>query len=486
MEGDQDMASLLKKETCLFPVVGEISSHLKDVCGDLPDVLISDGRYGFAAGLVRECSTKLPAVDRIYFSEKLDSIFTHRILALPIFLLLMYLLFWVVFAVGEIPIQLLEMGFQKLATWLGNVLPPDMFLTSFLVDGLIGGVGSVVVFLPNIILLFAGISLLEDTGYMARVAFIVDRIMHKIGLHGKSFIPMLVGFGCTVPGIMATRTLENPKDRLTTMLVLPLMSCGARFPIYTLIIPAFFTGHIQVLVLWGVYVFGILLAAILAKVLRVSILSGEDTPFVMELPPYRFPTLKGMLHHVWERAWLYLKKAATIILFISIVVWIASYYPRKPFYEADRLAAKSAISKEEHIILRANEQLQYSFLGRLGKTLEPVVSPMGFDWRIATALLGAFTAKEVFVAQMSILFSMGETNSTQESLRARLRKEYSPLVGLCLLIFCLIGTPCMATVVVMNKESGSWGWAMLQFWGLTILAYLVTTLVYQVGRICLR
>ena len=488
IESDEEVIALLKQQGApesLFALTDEISAHIENVFGDLPDIVISDGRYGFAAGIIRECSLKIPPIDRVNLSEKIDAVLTHRFFALPIFLFLMYLLFLLVFIVGEIPMHWLEYAFQSLATCLARILPENSFLGSFLIDGIIGGVGGVVVFLPNIILLFLGIALLEDSGYIARSAFIMDQVMHKIGLHGKSFIPMLIGFGCTVPAIMATRTLENRRDRLTTMLVLPLISCGARLPIYALIIPAFIPQRFQAMSLWSIYVFGIVLAAILAKVLRSTILKGEDAPFVMELPPYRFPTFKGLMHHMWQRSWSYLKKAGTVILLISVIIWLASYYPRKPVFAIDkRLAAGEKISKQVVARQRGNEQLQYSILGRVGKLLEPVVKPMGFDWRLSTALLGAFAAKEVFVAQLGVVFSLGEIRTdSSASLREKLRAEYSALTGVCILIFCLIATPCMATVAVMSRESGSWSWAMLQFWGLTIIAYILATAVYQIGTL---
>jgi ferrous iron transport protein B len=331
---------------------------------------------------------------------------------------------------------------------------------------------------------------------MARAAFIMDRVMHKIGLHGKSFIPMLIGFGCSVPAIMATRTLENRRDRLTTMLVLPLMSCGARLPIYALIIPAFFPEMLYAPMLWLIYVIGILLAVLGAKVLRSTILRGESTPFVMELPPYRMPTLKGVLIHMWERGWLYLKKAGTIILGISILLWAMTTFPGLPEEEAGRFeTARHALErgtaghdeKEALLAALANEEaeaaLQNSTAGRIGGALEPILKTMGFDWKIGTALIGAFAAKEVFVAQMGIVYSMGEADEESETLREKLRNTYTPLVGFCIMLFCLISAPCMATIAVTKRESNSWRWAMLQLGGLTLLAYVLTALVFQAGRL---
>jgi ferrous iron transport protein B len=369
-------------------------------------------------------------------------------------------------------------------------------LKSLLVDGVIGGVGGVIVFLPNILLLFLAISILEDSGYMARAAFIMDRLMHKIGLHGKSFIPMLIGFGCSVPAIMATRTIENRKDRLTTMLIIPLMSCGARLPIYALIIPAFFPQTWHAPMLWTIYVIGLLLAVSGAKLLKTTLLKGDSPPFVMELPPYRMPTLKGMLLHTWGRSWLYLKKAGTIILGISIILWAMTSYPRKTTFsrdfDAEIAEVETAFASDP--VAQANkkaeleqsmqaEELAYTVTGRIGHAIGPILKPMGFDWKIGTALIGAFAAKEVFVAQMGIVYSVGEAHEESDALRARLQEAYSPLQAFCIMLFCLISTPCMATIAVTKRESGSWGWALLQFGGLTTIAYVLTTVVYQAGTL---
>jgi len=300
-----------------------------------------------------------------------------------------------------------------------------------------------------------------------------------VGLHGKSFIPLLIGFGCTVPAIMATRTLETRRDRLITMVVLPLMSCGARLPIYALIIPAFFPRMWQGPVLWLLYVTGIVLALIGARFLRRSLFKGETTPFLMELPPYRMPTVQSLMTQMSVRAWLYVKKAGTVILGVSIILWLLTSYPKPPSdWEAP--IAEGATSVEEAQIAAA---MSYSVAGRLGRFLEPGLEPMGFDWRIGTALIGAFAAKEVFVAQMGIVFAVGDSEGNTEALRDQLRRNYSPLTGYCIMLFCLIATPCMATVAVTHQESGSARWAMFQFWGLTLLAWVLTVLVYQAGML---
>ncbi len=296
---------------------------------------------------------------------------------------------------------------------------------------------------------------------------------------------MMTGFGCSIPGIMATRTLENERDRLTTMLVLPLMSCGARLPIWMLLIPAFFAPVWRAPMLFLIYGFGILLALILALALRRSVLRGEDAPFVMELPPYRLPTLRAVVHKMGERAWLYLRKAGTVILGISILMWFVTAYPKKESYEVDAAVAAGQVqlTDAELANARAAEDLRHSAAGRLGRALEPAVRPLGFDWKLATGMVGAFAAKEVFVAQMGIVYSLGEADEESVGLRETLAREYTPLTGLSLMLFLLIATPCMATIAVTRRESGSWRWALFQFGGLTAVAYLVSLVVFQVGRL---
>jgi ferrous iron transport protein B len=363
-------------------------------------------------------------------------------------------------------------------------------LKSLVVDGIIGGVGGVIVFLPNIVLLFMAIAILEGTGYMARAAFVMDRFMSKVGLHGKSFIPLLIGFGCTVPAIMATRTLETRRDRLITMMVLPLMSCGARLPIYALMIPAFFAPRWQGPVLWIIYVTGILLALGGAQLLRATLFRGETTPFLMELPPYRMPTAGSLFVQMWTRSWLYLKKAGTVILGAAIILWFLTYYPKPPadytpptdFDQTHVSDSRTFGELTDPDELQAAE-LSYSIAGRVGRLIEPVLKPIGFDWRIGTALVGAIAAKEVFVAQMGIVFAVGEADETSDHLRERLRSRYSSLVGFCIMLFALISTPCIATFAITRQEAGSINWALAQTFGLTALAWLVTFLVFQVGML---
>ncbi len=472
LENDKEVLEKTHSEE-IISAIKEAAGNIEKIFGDHPEIIIADRRYGFISGACQE-TVKNSVEARHSMSDKIDSVVTSRILGIPIFLGLMYLIFYLTFTVGEPPMGWIEGGF----TWLGDLVVglwpsgSESALKSLLVDGIIGGVGGVVVFLPNILLLFLAIAILEDSGYMARAAFIMDRLMHKIGLHGKSFIPMLIGFGCSVPAIMATRTLENRRDRLTTMMVTPLMSCGARLPIYALIIPAFFPKGWHAPMLWIIYLIGIVLAIVSAKILRSTLFKGESTPFVMELPPYRMPTIKGVLIHMWERGFLYLKKAGTIILGISIIMWAMTSYPKISDTEIVGLSQEQAQETE----------LSYSIAGRIGHALEPIIKPIGFDWKIGTALIGSFAAKEVFVAQMGIVNSIGEADEKSESLRERLAMNYTPLIAFCIMLFCLISAPCMATIAVTKRESGSWKWALLQLAGLTALAYLVTLVVYQVGQ----
>jgi ferrous iron transport protein B len=485
LENDPGVLSLLEEKGIL---AGKITSllelsnqRLRQVYSDSPDILIAEARYGIISGACSE-AVRHTVETRHSFSDNLDTILLSPILGIPIFLLVMFTVFMLTFRLGDPLMRVLEIFFGFLGRSIAGFWPEGSTspLQSLLVDGVIGGVGGVLVFLPNILLLFIGIALLEDSGYMARAAFIMDRVMHTIGLHGKSFIPMLIGFGCTVPAIMGTRILENRRDRLVSILVLPLFSCSARLPIYALIIPAFFPKNLQAPMLWLIYVIGILMAITLTRLLRGTLFRGESTPFVMELPPYRVPTFRGILIHAWDRGYQYFRKAGTIILMISIILWFASTYPALPQSRVESL--RSAITNTSELNNQlAEEELTNSAVGRIAHWMTPVLKPMGFDWRIGSALIGAIAAKEVFVAQMGIVFSVGEAGEKSEPLRQKLQENYTPLVGFCIMLFCLIGLPCVATFAVTRSETGSWWWAILQHSGLTTLAWIVTTVVYQVG-----
>lgn len=468
------LAKQLENADAVFAQVTASRRHLQHEIGDDPEALIADHRYGYISGACQE-AVRSTVESRHTVSDRIDFVITNRILGLPIFLGLMYLVFKLTFTLAEAPMGWIEALFGWFSKAVAGFWPAgsESAFKSLLLDGVIGGVGGVLVFLPVIVLLFLAIAILEDSGYMARAAFLMDRLMHKIGLHGKSFIPMLLGFGCTVPAIMATRTLENRRDRLTTMLVLPLISCGARLPIYALFIPAFFPERLQAPLLWSIYLIGIILAVILAKVLRSRLFRGETAPFVMELPPYRMPTIRSTLTHMWERAWLFLRKAGTVIVGFSVLLWVLTSYPKAPEEDLRGLAPRQAASAE----------LSYSVAGRIGHGLEPGMAKVGFDWKTTTAMVGAFAAKEIFVAQLGIVHAIGEANEESVPLREVLRSEYSALQAFCIMLFCLISVPCMVTIAATWRESGSWKWPALQLGGLTVLAYIITFPVYQVGQL---
>jgi len=473
LEQDSDITAKVHSQEVL-DVVTASNEHLRSIFGDELEIIIADRRYGFISGACQE-TIRSTVESRHSASDMIDAVVINRILGLPIFLILMYLVFLSTFKIGEYPMGWLEQFFDWLGKTIAGFWPAgsESWFISLLSDGVIGGVGGVLVFLPNILLLFLAIALLEDSGYMARAAFIMDHVMHKIGLHGKSFVPMLIGFGCSVPAIMGTRILENRRNRFTTIMVIPLMSCGARLTIYMLIIPAFFPKEWRGPMLWLIYLIGIVLAIICIKVLRLTVFKGETTPFVMELPPYRMPTVKSVCIHMWQRGWMFLKKAGTIILAISIVLWIAMSYPKPSRQSLAGLDPEKAQQTE----------LAYSVVGRIGQAIEPALKPLGFDWKIGTALIGATAAKEVFVSQLGIIYAVGRDDESSHTLREKLQANYTPLTGFCIMLFCLISTPCVVTILMTKQETYSWGWALFQFGALTVLAYVVTAIVYQVGSL---
>lgn len=509
LEGDRETAKHLRMlcpehAEALLEEAGRLRTHIRSLCGDSSEIVLADRRYGYIAGACAETVVHTGDLRR-QRSDLIDAVVTHRYLGLPIFAVMMYLVFQLTFAVGNPIVDRLDEGKTMLAEQVRHWGGPRL-LTGLLADGIIEGVGAVLVFLPLIALLYLGISVLEDSGYMARGAFVLDKLMHRIGLHGKSFVPMLIGFGCTVPAVMATRILETRRDRLTTMLILPLMSCGARLPIYVLLIGAFFprrlwsVGPVQVstqaTLLFVIYATGVALAVLSAWLLRKTVLRGEVTPFVMELPPYRLPALRGLIAHVWERCGEYAKKAGTIILAIVIILWALKTWPQLPAeqaaaFDAGRAAVAAEGGQSQEVIRQRIEQidveqhrqaLSNSAVGRIGRAVAPVMAPCGFDWRICTALLGSFVAKEVFISQLGVIYAVGEHEAEHsETLREKLTADYSPLQGFCIMLFLLIGFPCAATVAVTARESGSWRWAALQWGYLTALAWLVAAAVWQLG-----
>ncbi|EKQ52102.1 MAG: ferrous iron transporter FeoB [Methanobacterium sp. Maddingley MBC34] len=450
--------------------VKKMQRHFNDVFGDDADAAITDARYGFIAGLISE-SVKKPKIDKVTRSDMIDRIVTHKYLGIPIFLLIMWLTFQITFTIGD-PLG----GYiEEALGWLGKTVAASIgegFLTSFVVDGIIGGVGGVLVFVPLIFILFLILSILEDSGYLARAAFVMDRFMHKmVGLHGKSFIPMILGFGCAVPGIMATRTLENEKDRLLTMLIVPFMSCSARLPVYALLVAAFFSAY-QGWVIFSLYLLGIVVAIIMAAIFKKTIFKGMSAPFVMELPPYRLPTAKGALIHMWERGALFLKKAGTIILALSVVIWALSSLPVGVEYAS-----------------------QESVTGQIGTVLSPIFAPLGFgQWQATVAIIYGFLAKEVVVSTFGTLYGIGEDSGGEEATAeeettpeedqgfiAAMQELFTPLSAYAYMVFILLYIPCMATLATIRRETNSWKWPGFAAVYTFVVAYVVSLIVYQGG-----
>ena len=491
---------LLEHDTCVWrldefqSVHNEVEAqirHLLDQHAIEADTFMADRRYAMLSGACRDTIT-ITQERRREISDKIDAVLTNKFLGFPIFLAIMYATFWFTFTVAEPPMEWIENFFGWLGEFIGSRLP-EGFWNSLIVDGIIGGVGGVIVFLPNILLLFFAIAILEDSGYMSRASFVMDGVMRKFGLQGRSFVPLVLGFGCTVPAVMATRTIESERDRTVTIMVLPLMSCGARLPIYALLIPAFFPEEYQAFTMWIVYIIGIVIALIAARIMKSTLFKGEGEVYLMELPPYRMPTVKSMMLHMWDRSKMYLQKAGTIILATSIILYLCNTYPEKTEFSQDydaqiEAAQKAGAAEDDETVValenaKQNETLEYTISGRAGKVLEPIFAPMGFDWKISTATIGALAAKEVFVAQMGILYSEGEADEESEGLRATLSKTYTPLQAFCMMLFALLSIPCLATLAIIKRELNSWKMAVMEGAGLFVLAWVITTIVYQVGSL---
>ena len=431
--------------------------RIRKVMNEDSEQAITDAKYGFITGALKETFTD-NHLEKEQTTRVIDSIVTHRIWGYPIFFLFLYIMFEGTFVLGDYPMQ----GIEWLVDQLGNLIRNNMAegpLKDLLIDGIIGGVGGVIVFLPNILILYFFISILEDSGYMARAAFIMDKIMHRMGLHGKSFIPLIMGFGCNVPAIMATRTIEDRKSRLITMLVNPLMSCSARLPIYLVMIGAFFPNCASFMLLC-IYTAGILLAVIMARIFSKFLVKGEDSPFVMELPPYRMPTSKSIMRHTWEKGAQYLKKMGGIIMIASIIIWFLGYYPQHDAYES------------------VAEQQKNSYIGQIGKAIEPVIKPLGFDWKLGIGLISGVGAKELVVSTLGVLYA-DDPDADSVSLAERI--PITPLVAFCYMLFVLIYFPCIAAIAAIKQESGSWKWALFAACYTTGLAWLVSFAVYQIG-----
>ena len=479
LEMDKDIeriiADMPQKEQIL-KTRDKAAAIIKEETKEDSETAIMNAKYGFIHGALEEVGYQEGHKKDTYeMTHALDAIITHKWLGFPLFFLFLYLMFEVTFTIGQYPMDWIDAGVGFLSDWLNNILS-DGPVKAMIVDGAVAGVGAVIIFLPQILILYTFISFMEDSGYMARAAFIMDKIMHKMGIHGKSFIPLIMGFGCNVPAVMATRTIESRRSRLITMLVLPLMSCSARLPIYIMIVGTFFAVKYQSTIMIALYVIGVLLAVVMSRVFSRWVVKGEDTPFVMELPPYRFPTMKAIIRHTWEKGKQYLKKMGGIILVASIIVWALGYFPH-------------------HEELPRQQQQEQSFIGRIGKTIEPVFRPQGFDWKLDVSLIAGVGAKEIVASTMGVLYADDEEvadenadNKTERYANLRQKMEadgITPLIAFAYLLFVLIYFPCIATIAAIKGETGSWRWALFAACYTTALAWVVSAVVYQVGRLIL-
>ena len=435
--------------------------RLRETINEDSEQAITDAKYGFITGALKETYTDNYQNTEM-FTRIVDSIVTHKVWGYPIFFIFLYLMFECTFIFGEYPKE----GIEWLVEQLGNAVNtymPDGSFKDLLIDAVIGGVGGVIVFLPNILLLYLFISFMEDSGYMARAAFIMDKIMHKMGLHGKSFIPLIMGFGCNVPAIMSSRIIESRKSRLVTILINPLISCSARLPIYLVLVGAFFPGK-ESLMLLLIYSVGILLAVLMARIFSKFLVKGDDTPFVMELPPYRMPTSKSVLRHTWEKGAQYLKKMGGIIMIASIIIWFLGYYPNHSSYQTTA------------------EQQENSYIGQIGKSIEPIIKPLGFDWKMGVGLLSGVGAKELVVSTLGVLYT-NDGNLDDDALPERIaqQSDITPLIAFAYMLFTLLYFPCIATLAAIRQETGSWKWPLFAACYTTVLAWIVAFLVYQIG-----
>lgn len=455
---------------------------------DMPTI-IANTKYGFVSGALRE-TLHAEEKEEAKTTALIDSVVTGKLFGFPIFIFLMWLMFWATFEIGQYPMDWIESCVGWISEMIGTYMP-DGPLKDLIVDGVIGGVGGVIVFLPNILILYAFISFMEDSGYMARAAFIMDKIMHKIGLHGKSFIPLVMGFGCNVPAIIATRTIESQSSRLITILINPFISCGARLPIYLLLIGVFFPNHASVALL-SLYALGVIVAIVTAKLLRKFHYKRDETPFVMELPPYRIPTLKATMRHMWAKGQQYLKKMGGVILVASLAIWLLSYFPRPNTEDIEQTRSELAAAgiNPETMDVETVSATENSYLGRLGKFIQPVFEPLGFNWKMSVAMLSGTVAKETVVSTIGVLYS-GDSEAGEAVLSERITAEnpqtghpdFTPLVAACFMIFVLIYVPCIATVTAVVKETGSWKYGAFTIVYNTFVAWLLAFIVYQVGTL---
>ena len=493
LERDPEVLRLLagddEARTQLRSAVDAAARHIAAATGADAEKVISEGRYGYIEGALREALTEVVA-DRMELSRRIDAILTNRLLGYPVFFVLMWLLFQATFTLGAYPMRWIGTIVARLSEGLGAALPESL-LAELAVDGILGGVGSVAVFLPNIAILFLGVAFLEDSGYMARAAFLMDRVMHGLGLHGKSFIPMLMGFGCSVPAVMAARTLESQRDRVLTILLVPLMSCSARLPVYLLIAGTFFAERAGS-VIFTIYVIGIAAALGVGRLLGATIFRSAPSPFVMELPPYRLPTARGLLIHTWERSKIYLKKMGGVILVASIVLWFLGSFPRgvdavgSPESEiaalrseGTELALERAAAAEGML---AAKRVENSYIGRAGRAVAPAFKPLGFTWQMGVALGTGFVAKEVVVSTLGVLYAPGTEGASLSDALRNPAHGITPLAAFAFMVFVLLYTPCIVTVAAVRREAGAkWMWFSIGYQ--LALAWVVSFAVFQVGRL---
>ncbi|WP_308395053.1 ferrous iron transport protein B [Prevotella sp.] len=474
LERDSDTEQLIKSSTShpdrILTVRDKATADVQTYTHEDSETAIMDAKYGFIHGALQEAGYQTGnKKDTYQVTHLIDNVITNKYVGFPIFILMIWVMFETTFSLGQYPMNWIEAGVE----WIGSMISEHMTagpLKDMLIDGVIGGVGSVIVFLPQILILYFFISFMEDSGYMARAAFIMDKLMHKMGLHGKSFIPLIMGFGCNVPAVMATRTIESRRSRLITMLILPLMSCSARFPIYIMIIGTMFAQQYRSAIMMSLYLVGIVMAVIMSRLFSKTLFKGEDTPFVMELPPYRFPTAKAIGRHTWQKGKEYLKKMGGIILVASLIVWALGYFPHD-----------ESLSREQ--------QQEQSYIGRIGHAIEPVFRPQGFDWKLDVGLISGVGAKEIVASTMGILYHSDEAaEEGSEESYSHLQKQMvadgiTPLASYCFLLFVLLYFPCIATIAAIKGETDSWKWATFAACYTTVLAWIVSAIVYQIGSL---
>jgi ferrous iron transport protein B len=509
-EEEKRRISTWKTANELNSLAASEAREIENLRNETVETVVTDAKYGFIEGALKETLSPAPLKDKLTKSRRIDEVVTSKFLSYPLFLLAIWAIFQSTFLLGDYPMQWIEMAVAWTGTQLSAILP-DGIVQDMLVDGILGGVGGVIVFMPNILILFFFITVMEASGYMARVAFIVDKLMHKIGLHGKSFVPMLMGFGCNVPAIMATRTIESKNDRLVTMLILPFMSCSARYPVYILLISAFFDSY-RGTILFGVYLMGIFLAGVIAWIMKKTLFKEQTVPFVMELPPYRVPSMKSILKQTWFKGEQYLKKMGTIILVASLIIWALGYFPMgksidttydAKIAEVEAAAASTVTGDRESVnneirkleMERGSLKQENSLIGRLGKFVEPIITPLGFDWKMGVSLIAGSAAKEIVISTMGVLYRTDADVEQNTSLIKKLQNStysdgpkkgqptYTPLVAMAFMLFILIYFPCIAVIAAIKHESGRWKWSAFLAVYTTALAWFVAFVVYQGGSL---